>query len=130
MKQKTLIAIISIIFLSFFVGTCFADSMDLKAEMNNSLDKSKKSIENVTNDVFSGNNMMNEQNNSTNNNDNNNNTNNYNATRTSIDQGYYNIGGMNTTAWVWTIVAIASIIVIAVVWYYAMQGTNHDDLEK
>lgn len=48
-------------------------------------------------------------------------TNNYSATRTATDYGAM---GMSSSAWIWIILAIAAIAIIAAVWYYSMQFTN------
>ena len=66
------------------------------------------------------------------NNDNNNNagvagTNggNYNTTRTSVDQTLN--GGINTmtaTTWMWIILIVAAVTIMAAIWYYATQGNK------
>ena len=66
------------------------------------------------------------------NNDNNNNagvagTNggNYNTTRTSVDQTLN--GGVNTmtaTTWMWIILIVAAVTIMAAIWYYATQGNK------
>lgn len=60
-------------------------------------------------------------------------TNDYVATRTTTD-GTGTTSDMNTndpTTWVWVIVAIAGVVIVALVWYYAVQNTTnrHDDDE-
>lgn len=68
------------------------------------------------------------------NNDNQNNTNggvvgrndgDYNATRTSVDQTLN--GGINTmtaTTWMWIILIVAAVTIMAAIWYYATQGNK------
>lgn len=80
------------------------------------------------------NNSMNNNNtnnyNTNGNNRNNNNTDNnvftegYNAVRTSVDE--ITTGNMSTTTWVWIILAVAAIIIVAMVWYYAVQDNRKD----
>lgn len=43
---------------------------------------------------------------------------NYTATRTSTNMG------MSQNTWIWLIIGVAAIAIIAVVWYYSMQFTN------
>lgn len=52
--------------------------------------------------------------------------NNYTSTRTSTDAI---VGGMSQNTWIWLIMGIAAIAIIAVVWYYSMQftGTNRNN---
>ena len=44
----------------------------------------------------------------------------YTATRTATDTGY----GMTNTAWIWLIVGIVGIMIVALVWYYVAQDTG------
>ena len=46
----------------------------------------------------------------------------YNAVRTSVDE--VTTGNMSTTTWIWIILAVAAIIIVAMVWYYAVQNNN------
>ena len=51
---------------------------------------------------------------------------NYNTARTAVGDAYYAGGNqMDTTTWLWLILAIVAIIIVGAVWYYAMQGTNN-----
>lgn len=63
--------------------------------------------------------------------DTNNNTNNqgYMATRTSTDNGVAKFMGMTSTAWTWLIMGIATIAIVALVWYYGNQlkASRYDD---
>ena len=44
-----------------------------------------------------------------------------------ITDAYFGTTGMDTTTWLWIILAIAAIIIVAAVWYYAIQETHIDD---
>ena len=55
-----------------------------------------------------------------------NNGGNYMAVRTSTnDNGETTLMGMTATTWTWIIMAIAAIVIIALVWYYASQARNN-----
>ena len=54
------------------------------------------------------------------NNNNNNNNRTYTTAKTST--GSPTFAGMNATTWVWFVMAIATVAIVAVVWYYAMQN--------
>lgn len=153
MNKKIIFATIIFFIISTLSIFCFAEAnnntntsntVDLKGEITESLDKTRNTATNVTNGVVSGtesviNTVTNGINNMTgmnNNTDNKNNTNNmnvttnnngnYNTTRTAIDEAYYRTGNqMDTTTWLWLILAIVAIIIVGAVWYYAMQGTNN-----
>lgn len=47
---------------------------------------------------------------------------NYTATRTSAEG---TILGMNSTAWTWLIMGAVAIAIVALIWYYAMQTSEH-----
>ena len=53
--------------------------------------------------------------------------NSYTATRTNTEGS--TLMGMNATMWTWLIIGIATIAIVALVWYYSMQmrSTNYDD---
>lgn len=54
------------------------------------------------------------------------NTNSYVASRTSTDaNGSATLMGMNSTTWIWLILGIATIAIVALVWYYSMQMTTN-----
>lgn len=77
---------------------------------------------------------MNNDNNNINNNDNNDNNNTavtglnnggYNTTRTSVDQTLNNgINTMTATTWMWIILIVAAVTIMAAIWYYATQGNK------
>ena len=153
MNKKVIVTSIIFIIVCLFSSICFANTenvmdaaknttVNLRDEITNSIDKTENSTRNVTQDVMTkGGQMMNSAGNMINNmtgNNNDNNTNNnkngttnnnagYNTTRTAVDDAYFGTAGMDTTTWLWIILAIAAIIIIAAVWYYAMQGTHIDE---
>lgn len=140
MNKKIILSVIVFAAVCLISIFCFAEqgntanTIDLKGEITNSIDKTRNTAGNVTNGIVGATNMMingnmgRTMNNMTTNNNNNNN-NNYNTTRTSVNDGYYAGGQMDTTTWLWMILAIVAIIIVAAVWYYALQGTNnrHDN---
>ena len=52
------------------------------------------------------------------------NTNGYTTTRTATTGTTTN--GMNSTLWTWVILAVAAVVIIGLIWYYASQN-NHVD---
>lgn len=154
MVKKSLIAGLTAIILSLCCGLCFAadndkhNTINLGNEITQSLDKAGQSVQNVTNDMFSGNlvndasngmkTMTNDVKNGVNivdngivnttkmntNTNTNNNAGNYNATRTTAEGATRNITTMSTTTWMWMILAVAAIIIVAAIWYYATQSND------
>lgn len=145
MAKKIFISL-AIIILSLCCGVCFAaennDNVNLGQEITDSLDKTGDSVRNVAEDVMNGvdgnnRNMGNNNNNNTNHNttntnrnrnaytDNNAFSNGYNAVRTSVDDTA--TGNMSTTTWVWIILAVVAIVIVGMVWYYAVQNNNDKD---
>lgn len=51
-----------------------------------------------------------------------NNNNGYNAVRTATGGTFM---GMNGTTWTWFILAIAALVIVGLVWYYAMQNNEY-----
>lgn len=142
MNRKVILASIIFLIVCLFSSICLANTknvmddaknttVNLKDEITNSIDKTENNTRNVTQNIMTpgqtGNTIRNNNNND--NNDNNNNNNGYNTTRTAVNDQYFAGTGMNTATWLWIILAIAAIIIIAAVWYYAMQG-NHIDNDK
>lgn len=141
MAKKIFISF-AIIILSVCCSVCFAadnnSNVNLGEEITDSLDKTGESVRNVADDVMNGVDDVtrdNRQNNATNNNTNDNrdynrNTDNnvftegYDAVRTSVDE--VTTGNMSTTTWIWIILAVAAIIIVAMIWYYAVQDTRRD----
>ena len=140
MSRKIIIISTIFVIVCSFTSICFANTenmmdaaknttVDLKDEITKSIDKTENSTRNVTKDAMTkGSQMMNSTKNMINNmTGNNDNTARYNTTRTAVDDAYFGTGGMDTTTWLWIILAVAAIIIIAAVWYYAIQETHIDD---
>lgn len=158
MAKKTIIAIAAMCIFSLLCGICcFAandNSINLGNTVSETMNKAGRSIENVKNDVFSGNvinngekvveggvyhvengvnhvgNGVNDVTNGVVNTTrlNNNRTNNYNTVRTQTSTEIANtrLGGMSTTTWMWIVLAVSAAIIIAAVWYYATQNNGRD----
>ena len=113
---------------------------NLGDNIKDSMNKSGKAIENMGNDVKNAvvgaentvEGMFNNNKDNDNNNNNmmsgimNNNNNNggYTATRTATTTNETFLG-MNATAWTWLILGIATIAIVALVWYYGKQYDNN-----
>lgn len=134
---KKIFMFFAIIILSLCCSVCFAaennSNVNLGEEITDSINKTGDSVRNVTNDVMNGvngnarnnnNNYNNGNYNRNNNTDNNVFTDGYNAVRTSVDD--VATGNMSTTTWIWIILAVAAIIIVAMVWYYAVQNNDRD----
>ena len=132
---KKIFASLAIIMLSLCCGVCFAaennSNVNLGEEITNSLDKTGDSMRNVADDVMNGGTNRNNNTNNNNTTDNrtgytngNGFTQGYNAVRTSVDD--VATGNMSTTTWVWIILAVAAIVIVAMIWYYATQGNDRD----
>ena len=163
MAKKTITVLAVMCIFSLFCGICcFAaddNSINLGNTVSETMDKAGRSIENVKNDIFSGNrdndghnnnekdminNGVNHVENGVNHIDNGAKdvgnavvnttrldgyrTNNYNAVRTETTTGLPNteVGGMTTTTWMWIILAVSAVIIIAAIWYYATQNNGRD----
>lgn len=146
MTKKVFIGILVSILLSLCTSFCFAatntDKVNLGNDVSSSINKGMDSVGNAVRDIAGYGertaddatgairNMGNDNNrtNTRNNNGTNNNgmyNGNYSTTRTSAD-GAAQTAGMSTTTWMWVIFAIAAVIIIAAIWYYAMQGNDRD----
>ena len=138
MSKKIIIISTIFVIVCLFTSICFANTenmmdaaknttVDLKDEITKSIDKTENSTRNVTQDMMTkGEQMKNSTKNMINNMTGNNNSG-YNTTRTAVDDAYFGTAGMDTTTWLWMILAIAAIIIVAAVWYYAIQETHIDD---
>ncbi len=42
-----------------------------------------------------------------------------------LGNGETTLLGMNSTAWIWLVIGIATIAIIALVWYYGKQNVNN-----
>ena len=134
---KKLFISLAVIVLSLCCSVCFAaennSNVNLGEEITNSLDKTGDSVRNVADDVMdaTGNTMRSMGNTMTDNTSANNgrngyvaNENGYNAVRTSVDEA--TTGNMSTTTWIWIILAVAAIVIVSMVWYYAVQNNDRD----
>lgn len=127
MKRKTLI-ILSILFAILFISTISFANNDIKDGVHSATDAVIDGASNLANDARKGvgaientvengakdiGNAMHHDN-----------TNGYTATRTATTGTTTN--GMNSTLWTWVILAVAAVVIIGLVWYYASQY-NHVD---
>lgn len=153
MTKKIILVVLVGAILSLCCGFCFAadsqgKNVNLGNEISSSLNKGADSIGNVANGIvgtgervvngvgdafrdMGNNNNDNNQNNNNNSNNgmwNNNgtNTDGYSTTRTTAQGTQATNGIMSTTTWMWIIFAVAAVIIIAAIWYYAMQGSERD----
>ena len=137
MKNKAIISIAIFVIISLVATICFADdnTVNLKDQINNSLNKTENTTQNIVNDAKqAGNevmqgakdagNMVKDGFDKTGNMINNTVQSGYNTTRTSVGEAYNNDGFMSSTTWMWVIVGVASVIIIAAIWYYAIQESN------
>lgn len=151
MTKKILITVLVSAILSLCCGFCFASSteghnVNLGNEISSSLNKGADSVGNVAEDLVGAGEQavngvgdafrnMDNNNNYNNNNDNNNNNGTWNNDNRTTTDGYSTMrttaegtqatnGTMSTTTWMWIIFAIAAVIIIAAIWYYAMQGND------
>lgn len=127
MKRKTLI-ILSILFALLFISTISFANNDIKDGVHSATDAVIDGASNLVNDARKGvgaientvengakdiGNAMHHDN-----------TNGYTATRTATTETTTN--GMNSTLWTWVILAVAAVVIIGLIWYYASQN-NHVD---
>ena len=154
MYKKLLISLGILLSIVFTFTLCSANNglqdaanvvRDVVGGAENAIENGVKDISNASKNATGA--MENAANNTTNamtNNGNNNNTHkdtnnntmrtttnnngNYTATRTATNQATFM--GMNATAWTWLILGIATIAIVALVWYYSMQlrdASSHND---
>ena len=127
MKRKTFI-ILSILFAILFISTISFANNDIKDGVHSATDAVIDGASNLANDARKGvgaientvengakdiGNAMHHDN-----------TNGYTATRTATTGTTTN--GMNSTLWTWVILAVAAVVTIGLIWYYASQN-NHVD---
>lgn len=143
MNRKLLTAILLFVVLLLGSVSCFANTnTNLGTEVKDSADKSKttlqnagEGIKNIASDIGSGvqgattsitqgvQNMFDGHNGTTNRTDGIGTTNgNYTAARTSTDR----LTGttMTNTAWVWLILGIVGVVIVALTWYYVTQNND------
>lgn len=155
MVKKIFIIGITAIILSLCCTVSFAanektnSSVNLGNEVMQSVDKAGRSMQNMTDDVFSGNMINNAKDGMTNTMNNMGNmtmhpvntlvneenraqtearqdVGNYNTVRTTAetDTAMAEFTTMSTTTWMWIILAVSAIIIIAAIWYYATQNND------
>ena len=136
MNKKFLVGLLALAFICCS-SVCFATNAG--AEVQNSAQKSGTTLENMGNGVKNvvqdiGNGIQGAADNVGNGiknvlDGNHNNTNAGVATRTGTD-GYNatrtnaNAGGMTNTAWVWLILGIVGVVIVALTWYYVSQDNS------
>ena len=140
MGKKILTSGIIAIILFFTTAFCYAtegedksnsNTMNLGDQITESMNKVEKSAENLTNDVKNNNAVENTMNNVKNtvngamNTIDNKMNSNYNTTRTNLDTEYSN-NEMTETTWIWIVLAVVGIVILATVWFYAMQNSGND----
>ena len=147
MNKKLLLTILTILSILFYSVVCFAtnENTNLGNELQDSANKSENTIQNagegiknmasdigngvqnVTSDIGRGiQNVFTTDNNTdtdmadmgaTN-------TDGYTATRTTTDGANTGIAGINQTTWIWLIMGIVAIAIIALTWYYVTQNND------
>ena len=132
--NKKLAIVLSILIVAIFsFSVCFANDManDAVEGVRNVVGGAENAVENAAKDVTNAakdttNSVENKMENITNNRVTSS-TSTYNATRTNAEGS--TLMGMNATMWTWLIIGIATIAIVALVWYYSMQmrSSNYDD---
>ena len=127
MKRKTFI-ILSILFAILFISTISFANNDIKDGVHSATDAVIDGASNLANDARKG---VGAIENTVENGAkdigyamHHDNTNGYTATRTATTGTTTN--GMNSTLWTWVILAVAAVVIIGLIWYYASQN-NHVD---
>lgn len=127
MKRKTLI-ILSILFALLFISTISFANNDIKNGVHSATDAVIDGASNLVNDARKGvgaiENTVENGAKDIGNAINRDNTNSYTTTRTATTVTTTN--GMNSTLWTWVILAVATVVIIGLIWYYASQN-NHVD---
>lgn len=127
MKRKTFI-ILSILFALLFISTISFANNDIKDGVHSATDAVIDGASNLVNDARKGvgaiENTVENGTKDIGNAIHHDNTNGYTATRTATTGTTTN--GMNSTLWTWVILAVAAVVIIGLIWYYASQN-NHVD---
>ena len=133
MNKKLAIVFSILITAIFSFSVCFANDManDAVEGVRNVVGGAENAVEDAAKDVTNAakdttNSVENKMENITNNRVTSS-TSTYNATRTNAEGS--TLMGMNATMWTWLIIGIATIAIVALVWYYSMQmrSSNYDD---
>lgn len=125
MKRKTFI-ILSILFAILFISTISFANNDIKDGVHSATDAVIDGASNLANDARKGvgaiENTVEDGAKDIGNATHHDNTNGYTATRTATTGTTTN--DMNSTLWTWVILAVATVVIIGLIWYYASQN-NH-----
>lgn len=134
MYKKILTAISILIICIFTFSVCLATDNNIMQDAangvkdavggaENAIEDGAKGISNTAKNVTGGaeNAVSNMGKSTTSNN------NSYVATRTATDTTGSTFMGMNATAWTWLIIGIATIAIVALVWYYGKQVSSYND---
>lgn len=137
MKRKSFILLLAL-FLLAISTVCFADDIgnDVKNTVNGATNTAVDTTQNLAEDVRNGigtaedtiensvknvgTAIMNGANDIMSGNDSN-----YTATRTSTEDDSTIINNTSAMTWTWVAVAIAGIVIVGVVWYYASEQSKH-----
>lgn len=135
MTKKFLTCSIITIILLLSTSFCFAaeenksnnntNKSDLGSELTNSMNKIEKTADDLLTDndndegTAAGAITDDNMNNNTMNGD-------YNATRTATGTDFTTGTTMDGTTWMWIILAVVGVVILATVWVYAMQNTGND----
>ncbi len=137
MNKKIITTGIIAIILFFSTAFCYAteqatsnsQNMNLGNEITESMNKVEKSASDLTNNVRNSNMVkgiegaMDENADRT---DNNGIRTDYNATRTSLNSEFNTETTMTETTWIWVILGVVGVVILATVWFYAMQNSGND----
>ena len=131
MKRKTLI-ILSILFALLFISTISFANNDIKDGVHSATDTVIDGASNLVNDARKGvgaiENTVENGAKDIGNAIHHDNTNGYTTTRTATTGTTTN--GMNSTLWTWVILAVAAVVIIGLIWYYASQNNQCNFLYK
>lgn len=138
MTKKFLTCSIITILLFLSTSFCFAaednntkdnKKSDLGSELTDSMNKIEKTADDLLTDndndegtaagAITDDRMDDDINNDVNN------DRNYDATRTATDADFMNTT-MDGTTWIWIILAVVGVVILATIWVYAMQNTGND----
>lgn len=131
---KKVFALIIVACLILFTGSVFAANNEVGDSMNkagntirNVVGGTENVVENVAGDIGAGvrdlgNTFTDATTGMTN--DINNTDGRYDATRTATTTNNGTVLGMNSSLWTWLVLAIAGILIVGLVWYYAVQNKN------
>lgn len=131
MRKMFLTTGIIAIILFFSTTFCYAaqddtssNNINLGDQITESMNKVEKSADNLKNNI-KNNDMVNDMVEGVRDTENTTRTD-YNATRTAIDNDLTNGTGMTGTNWIWIILAVVGVVILATVWFYAMQNSGRD----